>query len=235
MSTIDRTLVPAAAADAYRDVHKGIRHDLFALTVRAGTCDPGSAEARADLARAVRTSVGFLAQHAQHEDRGLQPTIDRVAPDLGERIAAEHPVLEARMDVLVELAGVAAAAPRTEQRARVHQLYLELSSFTSAYLAHQDFEERVVQPALVAAIGTAAAEDLHAALVATIPPAEMGAGLGLMLPAMNVEERVELLRGVQAHAPAPVFEGVWGLAGAVLAPADHVAVAARLGLVGTGA
>ena len=54
--------------------------------------------------------------------------------------------------------------------------------------------------------------------------------LPLMLPAMNVDDRVELLGGMRANAPAEVFAGVWSLAGSVLAPADRAAVAARLGL-----
>jgi len=35
---------------------------------------------------------------------------------------------------------------------------------------------------------------------------------------------------MQAGAPPAVFEGVWGLAGTVLTPSDHTALAARLGL-----
>ena len=47
---------------------------------------------------------------------------------------------------------------------------------------------------------------------------------------MNVDDRTELLGGMQAGAPPEVFEGVWGLAGSVLAPADHRALGARLGI-----
>ena len=58
----------------------------------------------------------------------------------------------------------------------------------------------------------------------------MAQSLALMLPAMNIDDRTEMLGGMQAGAPAEVFDGVWGLAGSVLAPADHAALAARLGL-----
>ena len=58
----------------------------------------------------------------------------------------------------------------------------------------------------------------------------MATSLALMLPAMNIDDRTELLGGMQAGAPAEVFAGVWGLAGSVLAPADHRALGARLGL-----
>ena len=57
----------------------------------------------------------------------------------------------------------------------------------------------------------------------------MAQSLAIMLPAMNVDERAALLGGIRVGAPAPVFEGVWGLTGSVLAPHDHAAVAVRLG------
>ena len=47
---------------------------------------------------------------------------------------------------------------------------------------------------------------------------------------MNVDDRTELLGGMQAGAPAEVFAGVWGLADSVLPPADLAALATRLGL-----
>jgi hypothetical protein len=113
----------------------------------------------------------------------------------------------------------------------VHQLYLQLAGFTSVYLGHQDFEERTVQPALAEAIGPQAVVGIHGAIVSSIPPDEMAAALAVMLPAMNIDGRAELLGGMQANAPRQVFEGIWGLSASVLAPADHTAVAVRLGIV----
>ena len=106
---------------------------------------------------------------------------------------------------------------------------MELASFTSSYLAHQDFEERVVMPALDAALGVEGVGAVHGAIIAGIPPEEMVRSLAIMLPAMNVDDRTELLGGMQANAPAEVFDGVWSLAGSVLAPADVAALATRLG------
>ena len=51
-----------------------------------------------------------------------------------------------------------------------------------------------------------------------------------MLPAMNVDDRTELLGGMQAGAPAEVFAEFWGLACSVLHPQDPDAVVRRLGL-----
>ncbi|HMQ27259.1 MAG TPA: hypothetical protein PKA98_14805, partial [Acidimicrobiales bacterium] len=112
----------------------------------------------------------------------------------------------------------------------LHALYLDLALFTGDYLRHQETEERVVMPALEAAIGFEAVLGLHTAIVSSIPPDEMASSLAVMLPAMDVDDRTELLGGMRASAPAEAFEGVWALAGTVLTPADHAALGARLGV-----
>jgi hypothetical protein len=58
----------------------------------------------------------------------------------------------------------------------------------------------------------------------------MARSLAVMLPAMNVDDRCELLGPMRAAAPAEVFESVWSLTGSVLTPADLGAVATRLGI-----
>ena len=57
---------------------------------------------------------------------------------------------------LQEMAYDAVNAMQSAQRFAVHRLYIELASFTSEYLAHQDLEERLVMPALEQAIGVEA-------------------------------------------------------------------------------
>jgi hypothetical protein len=82
--------------------------------------------------------------------------------------------------------------------------------------------------ALVAHVDAVVA--IHGAIIASLPPDEMMRSLALMLPAINVDDRTELLGGMRANAPAPVFEAVWRLAGSVLPGADHAALGARLGV-----
>jgi hypothetical protein len=218
------------ALDLYRDIHKGIRTELFAVTAEAGRLDPADREGRAALAANVDAVVALLVSHAEHEDTAVQPAIEANLPDLAERIERDHLSLEAWMEGLQALAADAAAAPAGRQRDRVQHLYLELGSFTGAYLHHQDIEERVVMPALEAAIGIEAVGGIHHAIISSIPPAEMASSLALMLPAMNLDDRAELLGGMRAGAPAEVFDGVWSLAGSVLDPVDHQALARRLAI-----
>jgi len=236
MTITDPTAAPAntieiqpVAVDLYRDIHKGIRAELFALTLDAGRLDPSDAAGRADLAVQVGTVFDVLVSHAEHEDAAIQPVLEDRLPALAARIASAHATIEARM---VELRGVASevATATGDSRVTLHRLYLELAVFTRDYLAHQDDEERVVMPALEAAVGVERVGELQLQIVTSIPPEEMVQALAFMLPAMNVDDRAELLGGMRAGAPAEAFAGIWSLAGSVLPPADHAALAVRLGI-----
>ena len=48
---------------------------------------------------------------------------------------------------------------------------------------------------------------LHGAIVGSIPPDEMARSLAFMLPAMNVDDRTELLGGMRMAAPPEAFDG----------------------------
>jgi hypothetical protein len=216
----------AATVDLYRDIHKGIRAELFALTGEAGRIDPASGASRAAVAGQVRGLVQVLETHADHEDTAIGPVLEQHLPHLAERIGGDHARLAGRTAQLVDRAEEAALSGG----AGSHQLYLDLAEFTGVYLVHQDVEERVVLQALSQVVGPDAVMAIHAAIIASIPPDQMARSLAFMLPAMNVNGRAELLGGMQAAAPPQVFEGVWGLAASVLTPADHAAVGARLGL-----
>ena len=219
------------AHDLYKDIHKGIRTELFAVTTSAGRVDASDPVARADVAAHVRSVVELLESHAEHEDGAIQPAVELHMPAVAERIAADHLAFDRRTASLVELAEEAAACTLNgEQRRLGHQLYLGLAAFTGDYLLHQDVEETVLMPALERAVGVESVLAMHQAILGSIPPPEMARSLALMLPAMNLDDRTEMLGGMRAQAPAEVFQGVWGLAGTVLEPCDLASLAGRLGL-----
>ncbi len=217
------------AVDLYRDIHKGIRSELFSVTESAGQIDPSDRQARADLAAHVHQVVELLVTHAEHEDGHIQPALELHLPGLAEQVADDHERIEARV---LDLAAQVDEAVDTVGNTRwhLHRFYVDFASFTSTYLAHQDLEERVIMPALEDVIGPDAGLALHQAIVGSIPPQEMAASLAVMIPAMNIDDRTELLGGMQAGAPAEVFGAVWGLVQSVLEPRDVAGLAGRLGM-----
>ena len=220
----------AVTFNTYRDIHKGIRAELFSVVTEAGRVDPGDRTVRTEFAGHVGRVVELLVAHAEHEDAHVQPVLEAELPHLAERVPAEHAALDARLLDLRAIADEAVNAPATEQREQLYRIYIELASFASAYLAHQDYEERVIMPALERAVGVDAVIGLHQTVLANIPPDEMAHTLAVMLPAMNVDDRTDMLGAMRATAPEPVFTGVWGLAASVLTPADHAQLGARLGI-----
>jgi hypothetical protein len=220
---------PTVTLDLYLDIHKGIRAELFAVTLTAGRIDPGCDADLEALAAHVGSVAQLLNEHAAHEDAHIDAPLQQHYPAFAERINADHTILDGRIDGLRQRAADLRTAGATDRRSRVHGLYMELASFTSAYLDHQDFEERVVMPAVDAALGVEGVAAIHGAILAGIPPEEMARSLAIMLPAMNVDDRTDLLGGMQANAPAEAFEATWSLATSVLTPAEVAALATRLG------
>jgi len=239
MTTTDTTLtaVPTEAAEApipqidlYRDVHKGVRLELFGVTLAGGQLDCSDRSATAAFADRVGRMYVMLEQHAAHEDDWIQPFIEQHLPAAASRIASDHAAFDVRVADIKEMSGALAQAGGDPARSIGHEVYLELASFVSAYLSHQDLEERIVMPTLAAVMTPLEVLELHESIIGSIPPAEMSEFLTIMIPGMNVDDRTELLGGLRAGAPAEVFAGVWGLTNAILAPADVAAVAARLGI-----
>jgi len=216
--------------DLYRDIHKGIRGELFALTASAGQADPSDREARADLARHVDSVVALLVGHAHHEDAAITPVLERFLPDLAERIEADHTALDRRIAAIDDMAKATIEASGETQRFGLHRVYLELSAFVSAYLAHIDLEERYVGPALEQVVGVEGVIGIHGSILANLTPEEMATSLPLMFTGMNLDDQTDLLGGMQANAPAEVFNGVWGLFGSVVSSADRAVVAQRLAI-----
>ena len=223
--------IPTITLDLYRDVHKGIRTQLFDLVATAGRTDPSDCVARRSLADSVGTAMAFLESHAEHEDTAIDPVLQVHLPELAERITRDHALFDGRAAYLVDFAEHLVEDVPGHERSLLNQLYLDLAAFTSAYLVHQGVEEREIMPGLEAAIGVEAVAGIHGQILSSIPPDEMARSLALMLPAMNLDERSELLGGMRANAPVEAFQGVWGLAGSVLTTEDHAALARRLDLV----
>lgn len=219
-----------ATVDLYRDIHKGIRAELFAITTTAGCIDPASQIDRAALADHIVSVAAVLESHAHHEDAIIDPVLAVHLPDLAEEITDDHERLETEFGQIVDLACSSVDGSATDERHLARLLYLDLAAFTSAYLMHQDLEERAVMAELERLIGVEEVLELHSAIVGSIPPDEMARSLSFMLPSMNIDDRAEMLGGMRVAAPPEAFDAVVSLARSVLQPADYSALAARLSI-----
>ncbi len=219
-----------AVFDLYRDIHKGMRAELFALTSSAGSLDPADVVGWMALAEHTGAVERMLIDHAHHEDSFIDPVLREHCPALAAQVIDDHERLDAEFAAIAGVIRSGAEAPAADRRRLAHLGYLRLSAFTSSYLAHQCVEEFEITPALEQAVGVEEMVGIHMAIIGSIPPDEMAKALAIMLPAMNADDRVELLGGMRAAAPPEAFAGVVDLARSVLRPSDFAAVAARMEL-----
>jgi hypothetical protein len=227
---VETAAIETVTFDIYRNIHKGIRHGLFGVTVAAGQVDPHDTEAVRELAQRWTDLVSVLVAHAEHEDDFVQPVIERFEPAYAMEIAEAHPRLEAQMAELEVLADRATDACAKQARLLTHRLYLGLASFTAEYLQHQEFEEFEVMVMLSQHLSFDELLAVDNAIVASIPPDMMAKSAALMLPAMNIEDQVELYEGARAGVPPEVFAGMVALGETVLDPERYQALAGRLGI-----
>jgi hypothetical protein len=229
-TTSDRLeLLDVEGYDFYREIHKGIRHALFTTTLRAGSLDVADGDEVERLLDVHRDLLHLMHVHHEHEDVFVEPLLVAHAPRLAEEVSAQHGDIEAgiaHQEVLAHRLATVGAPGRSGAALRLH---LDLSRLTSEYLAHQLVEETVAMPALRAAVPTEELLALDLQIRSTIPPDEMVRAMVHMLPAMNLEERVDMLGGM-AMAPPEVFATFRDAARAIL-PADQFAqVARRIGI-----
>jgi hypothetical protein len=216
--------------DLYREVHKGLRRALFAVTEQAGRADAANEEDLRNLQAEVSRVTWMLRLHATHEDATIQPLVEQHIPSLAPKIVEAHHVTEETLNALNASAEQLLATPAEKRTPLLHRLYLDIAAFTAFYVAHLGDEEIQSMPALTKAMSQ---QDLGAALMkirGAIAPEDMGKMFRVMCPAMNVNERAGMLTGIKMNAPPPAFERMRAIAEEVLPAADYRALATRLGL-----
>lgn len=214
----------------YREVHKGLRLAIFDLVTRVGSADYGDSESRIDTVRRVHELIAVLHAHHDHEDRFMQPLILTHAATLAPIIEEGHTEIEADL-VQIEL-----CTDRLEGSSGGDavvtglELYGRLSLLTASYLAHMGLEEGGVMAALLEATSIEELFAVDMALRSSVAPPTMCQFIAIMMPAMNVEERTNMLGGMKAGAPPEIFELFRSATETALKPDDYRNIAIRIAL-----
>lgn len=212
--------------DMYTTIHKALRRRIYESTTRVEGCDFGDPSARADVVEHVRETLRYLDEHAAHEDRFVQPSILSANPAVAERLAAAHERVHQTGVGVAALLDALCQADAQVAMGRGPELCHALNLLASQHLEHMNDEETLANAVLWGAYSDDELRTLHGQLQASIPGPRMAEWMGLMLPALNVHERIGVMGGVKANAPPAVFEQMMQLGrDAVGAPWDAVQAA----------
>lgn len=178
--------------DLYTTIHKGIRSLLFETTTAAARLDPLQDASVDALVAQLERVVGFLEEHAEHEDREVLRALRAIAPDLEASLAAEHQRLDDlqhRVIVAGEALTVAGPATRAVRAAELCRL---LNQLTAAHLAHMHREETEANGALWGALDDGELLAIQHRIVGSIAPARHDEWMSFALPAMSPAERLRM-------------------------------------------
>jgi iron-sulfur cluster repair protein YtfE (RIC family) len=134
-----------SAPDLFTLPHKALRAWLGATATALGGLDTTNLDDRSTLVAQLRVLLSDLAEHGHHEDDFIVPVLDQHVPDLAARLRGEHISLESVIATLGSIVEEFEQSPSPELQL---SLYRELRGFEARNLAHLDFEETVIMPAL---------------------------------------------------------------------------------------
>ena len=214
---------PAAAPryNMYAFIHKALRAFMGDTLSGIGRMDPDDAADLEGGLDQLRELLDLCRLHLEHENRFVHPALEACAPGSSSQVAGEHVHHAADIDALDELADAVVLAPTGAARAAAaNRLYRQLAVFVGINFEHMDYEESEHNAVLWRHYSDAELLGIEAELHAALSPTERAQGLRLMLRALDHRERLRLLGGMRAHAPAAAFEGALALARSLLAERD---------------
>jgi len=203
-----REVVAAAAPrmDMYGPIHKAMRAMMSDTLLALGRMDCADEMDFAQVTQRVVELLDFCRGHLAHENDFVHTAMEARAPGSTGRIATEHEEHEAHIEQLARTVEELRALPNVSRDGAAAQLYRDLAAFIAENFVHMNVEETHHNAVLWANYSDVELAGIHDALVASIPPEEMMAVLRWLVPFMNPAERAGMLKGMQAHAPAPAFQ-----------------------------
>ncbi|MBB3932937.1 hypothetical protein GGR25_004001 [Kaistia hirudinis] len=189
----------------YTMPHKALRRAQMLLLTRLGALDADDTAAVAALVADMRMLNAAGRGHLEHENIHIHQVIEAHVIGATEQLAEEHEEHERDFDELDAMLARIETAPAAELPGLLRGLYLRYSLFIADDLQHMAEEETETLSLLHQLFGDAELRAIEQRIVSSIDAETMMGFLRLMMPAMNHGERLEMLGGMKAAMPAPIF------------------------------
>ena len=206
--------------DIYRHIHKALRAYMCDTLTRVGRLDGRDLQETSEVLAQVRAMAAFCAGHIKHENNFVHPAMEARLPGSSKVTASDH---EHHVDACEKLHAFADAVEQAGGPARdaaILQLYRYLALFVGENLTHMNIEEMENNAVLWATYADIELIGIEQAIVASLSPEEKMLSARWMIPAINPEERAELLKGMLQAMPRQVFDGMLAQVKPYLSNAD---------------
>ena len=205
--------------DLFAVIHKMLRVSIFDTAALIARADFANPKERQQVVDKFAETFAFLQEHHQHEDAYVMSVVENIAPELAQRIAADHVSMDQSLRAVDALVTELETADSATTLGVGAELHLAFSVFIGRYLSHMASEEVEVNAALWAHLTDDELAVIRAELQGSIPPERFAEWFAFMVPAMNVHERIGVLSGIKMNAPTAAFEALGGVARSALGEA----------------
>ncbi len=218
--------------DLYVGIHKGQRDRFFQIMMKAGTMDYNDKDSLDRLYGKLTAFREHMRLHASLEEKFIHPLLSERVPGGARKLEEEHRAMHEQFDdIVAQFDGIKSKSTESEMRRElILEFYRAWNRFISFYFSHINVEEENVQPTLWKICTDKELAEIFRAILASQNPEELKYNLQLMLPAMNLYERAEILNAGRASMPPQAFQVVLKLAEQVLNPDDWKALKSKIGI-----
>ena len=225
---ITKNPTSADRVDIYAGIHKAVRAFLCDTLARVARLDLNDENEVARTVQQVRGLMEFCEHHIANEERFVHPAMEARQPGSAAGTADDHEHHAASVAAIRADCAAVEARGGADRDAAWRRLQRALALFTGDNLLHMDTEETVNNAVLQACYTDAELMALHQQILASLPPEGMAVDLCWLLAGSSPAERFQLMAGIRADAPPPVFDAMLDLARQNLDAGDWNKLAAAL-------
>ena len=192
----------------YHVIHKALRLGHCRMLAAIGSNDFGNDLATRSLLADLRQLIMLGRSHLDSENREIHTALEARKPGASAHAAEDHGHHEQSFAELESLIRAVEVALPSRRDVAGRALYRRYAIFMAEDLLHMNEEETYLLDALHRVFTDEELMAIEGRIVSAIPPQKMMGYARLMMPALSLPERVELLAKMQKAMPEPAFEGL---------------------------
>ena len=208
IQSLQATPTGVARVDIYVHIHKALRALMSDTLLAVGRLDTEDEQEFEQVSHRVLQLADACESHLTHENESVHTAMDAREPGASQCIAGEHVEHVLAIEQLRLLVARMRASQGTARARAALDLYRELAVFVGHNFVHMQVEETVHNGVLWARYRDEELLALNGRIVAQLPPEEAMFWMRWMIPALSPMERLQVLGGMKAEAPAEAFAAV---------------------------
>jgi len=214
----------------YQNIHKAIRHLIYATALSLGSADFRDQKSRQDSLEQLRETLTLLEEHAEHEETFVHPSLESRVPGIIKPFEENHKDDDRLFDRMRQLGSQIEAVGDDDERVALgNQLYSIFNTYIGDYLGHLDREEAELEQALWDNFTDEELAEIDHRLMGSVPPERMGLWVDIIGKSWNASDLTTILAGMKQSAPLEAFAGMMHMMQQATPAATWETVSRKLG------